>query len=227
MVARLLERRPEIKLLFLVGSCPSEVIKIDLARAARRQSAIHAPRVRVVAYSGSGIETTFTQGEDSCLAALVPTLPDEDPASGPSLLVAGSLADVVEDQFSRLFEALGVPRVRFFPMRRCGRPAARRTEHALSPRAALPRRDRAGPRGARREADPGAVPVRRRGYDRVARRGRRRFRRGERPLRRGDRGGAGARRDGARPPSRHPRRQARLLLPGFATGNSARPFPRA
>ena len=34
--------------------------------------------VRVLAYSGSGIETTFTQGEDSCLASLVPTLmPDE------------------------------------------------------------------------------------------------------------------------------------------------------
>ncbi len=34
VVARLLVRRPEIKLLFLVGSCPSEVIKIDLKRAA-------------------------------------------------------------------------------------------------------------------------------------------------------------------------------------------------
>ena len=117
VVARLLERRPEIKLLFLVGSCPSEVIKIDLARAARRQSASHAPRVRIVAYSGSGIETTFTQGEDSCLAALVPALPEEDPAAGPSLLVAGSLADIVEDQFARLFDAIGVPNVRFFPMR--------------------------------------------------------------------------------------------------------------
>ena len=117
VVARLLERRPEIKLLFLVGSCPSEVIKIDLARAASRLSATHGPRARVVAYSGSGIETTFTQGEDSCLAALVPTLPEEDQSVGPSLLVAGSLADIVEDQFARLFAALGIPRVHFFPMR--------------------------------------------------------------------------------------------------------------
>jgi light-independent protochlorophyllide reductase subunit N len=46
VVGRLLERRPEIKLLFLVGSCPSEVIKIDLKRAAARQSRLHAPRVR-------------------------------------------------------------------------------------------------------------------------------------------------------------------------------------
>jgi hypothetical protein len=30
-VARLLSRRPDIKQLFLVGSCPSEVIKLDLA----------------------------------------------------------------------------------------------------------------------------------------------------------------------------------------------------
>ena len=64
VVARLIERRPDIKLLFLVSSCPSEVIKIDLKRAAARQSTIHAPKVRVLAYSGSGIETTFTQGED-------------------------------------------------------------------------------------------------------------------------------------------------------------------
>jgi len=35
VVDRLLSRRPDIKLLFLVGSCPSEVIKLDLSRAGR------------------------------------------------------------------------------------------------------------------------------------------------------------------------------------------------
>ncbi|MGD0720608.1 MAG: ferredoxin:protochlorophyllide reductase (ATP-dependent) subunit N [Roseiarcus sp.] len=118
VVGRLLERRPEIKLLFLVGSCPSEVIKIDLKRAAARQSGKHAPRVRILSYSGSGIETTFTQGEDACLAALVPSLPGE-PADAPhSLLVVGALADVVEDQFARLLAELGIAPVRFLPMRR-------------------------------------------------------------------------------------------------------------
>ena len=68
VVARLLARRPDIKLLFLVGSCPSEVIKLDLSRAAQRLSQSFAPKVRVLNYSGSGIETTFTQGEDACLA---------------------------------------------------------------------------------------------------------------------------------------------------------------
>ena len=68
-VGRLLERRPDIKLLFLVGSCPSEVIKIDLKRAAARQSSQSMRRVCAFSsYSGSGIETTFTQGEDACLA---------------------------------------------------------------------------------------------------------------------------------------------------------------
>ena len=117
VVGRLLERRPEVKLLFLVGSCPSEVIKIDLKRAAARQSQLYAPRVRILAYSGSGIETTFTQGEDACLASLVPTLPTATDTP-PSLLVVGALADVVEDQFARLFDAFGIAPVRFLPMRR-------------------------------------------------------------------------------------------------------------
>ena len=116
VVDRLLERRPEIKLLFLVGSCPSEVIKLDLSRAALRLSAKHTGRARVLNYSGSGIETTFTQGEDACLASIVPELP-EDTTGTPSLIVAGALADVVEDQFARLFAQIGMERVSFVPAR--------------------------------------------------------------------------------------------------------------
>jgi light-independent protochlorophyllide reductase subunit N len=115
VVTRLLERRPEIATLFLVGSCPSEVIKLDLGRAAQRLSRQHAPRVRILSYSGSGIETTFTQGEDACLASLVPEMPADD---RPQLVVAGVLADVVEDQFRRLFDALGIGPVHFLPPRR-------------------------------------------------------------------------------------------------------------
>jgi light-independent protochlorophyllide reductase subunit N len=118
VVARLLERRPDIKLLFLVGSCPSEVIKLDLSRAAARLSRNYAPGVRILSYSGSGIETTFTQGEDACLASLVPTMPAAPAGAPPSLLVVGALADVVEDQFRRLFAELGIAQVRFLPPRR-------------------------------------------------------------------------------------------------------------
>lgn len=115
-VARLLERRPDIKMLFLVGSCPSEVIKLDLSRASARLSKTYSPDVKILNYSGSGIETTFTQGEDACLAALVPDLPQTD-TSDAELMVVGTLADVVEDQFARLFDQLGMGPVRFLPAR--------------------------------------------------------------------------------------------------------------
>jgi light-independent protochlorophyllide reductase subunit N len=118
VVTRLLERRPDIRMLFLVGSCPSEVIKLDLSRAASRLSQRFSPGVRVLAYSGSGIETTFTQGEDACLAALVPSMPAAAADAPPALLVAGALADVVEDQFTRLFDELGIGPVGFLPPRR-------------------------------------------------------------------------------------------------------------
>jgi light-independent protochlorophyllide reductase subunit N len=119
VVARLLARRPDIKVLFLVGSCPSEVIKLDLSRAAERLSRAHGPHVRVLSYSGSGLETTFTQGEDACLAAMVRELPAASGSAPESLMVVGTLADPVEDVLRRIFDALEIP-VTFFPPRRFG-----------------------------------------------------------------------------------------------------------
>ena len=122
VVDRLLERRPDIRLLFLVGSCPSEVIKLDLGRAAARLQTRFLPRCRVLSYSGSGIETTFTQGEDACLASMAAVLPDESArppgAEARSLLIVGALPDNVEAQFAALFEAAGIGPVRFMPPRR-------------------------------------------------------------------------------------------------------------
>lgn len=117
VVSKLLSRRPDIKMLFLVGSCPSEVIKLDLATAAERLSRQFLPQVRVLNYSGSGIETTFTQGEDACLASLVPQLPAEDDDAAPGLMIVGCLPDVVEDQFARYLRAMGIERLSFFPPR--------------------------------------------------------------------------------------------------------------
>ncbi|MEO7999196.1 MAG: ferredoxin:protochlorophyllide reductase (ATP-dependent) subunit N, partial [Gemmatimonadaceae bacterium] len=67
-------------------------------------------------YSGSGIETTFTQGEDACLTSMVPEMPAA-PSSRQSLLVVGTLPDIIEDQFARLFGAMGIDDVQFFPPR--------------------------------------------------------------------------------------------------------------
>lgn len=114
VVDRLLDRRPDIRMLFLVGSCPSEVIKLDLSRAAQRLSAKHRD-VAILNYSGSGIETTFTEGEDACLASLVPTLPASDETA---LMIVGALPDIVEDQFLRLFAELGIGPVHCLPARR-------------------------------------------------------------------------------------------------------------
>ena len=119
IVHRLLERRPDIATLFLVGSCPSEVIKLDLGRAAQRLSTAHQGRVRVLNYSGSGIETTFTEGEDACLEAMIKAAPHTDEHQ---LMVVGALPDVVEDQFDRLFDTTGIKKaalkVSYFPPRR-------------------------------------------------------------------------------------------------------------
>ena len=117
-VARLLARRPDIRQLFLVGSCPSEVIKLDLANAAERLTRVHAPHVRVLNYSGSGIETTFTQGEDACLAAMVPVL---KPTERRNLLLVGALPDVVEDQMRALVAGLGIDDVQILPGSRADR----------------------------------------------------------------------------------------------------------
>jgi len=116
VVAELLSRRPDIRMLFLVGSCPSEVIKLDLSRAAERLSQRHSPAVRILNYSGSGIETTFTQGEDACLAALVPQL--EVSEQGVELIVVGSLPDMVEDQLVESLTRMGIDRVACLPGRR-------------------------------------------------------------------------------------------------------------
>ncbi len=120
VVGQILTRRPEIRTLFLVGSCPSEVIKLDLQRAAQRLSAHHGPGVRVLNYSGSGIETTFTQGEDACLAAMVNESQAESTVTAATvhddqLLVVGALPDIVEDQFRRLFSEIGIADVNFLP----------------------------------------------------------------------------------------------------------------
>ena len=117
VVSELLARRPDIRRLFLVGSCPSEVIKLDLANAAARLQGVHDNRLRISAFSGSGIETTFTQGEDQCLASMVPDLPAAQDGT-PRLMVVGTLADIVEEQFRRHFAQLGITEVDFFPAAR-------------------------------------------------------------------------------------------------------------
>jgi len=114
VVNDLISRRPEIKTLFLVGSCPSEVIKLDLATVAEKLNSRFLGQVRFVNYSGSGIETTFTQGEDGALKALVPLMKSTD---DEKLLLVGTLANNVEDRFKKIFNNIGITNVESFPPR--------------------------------------------------------------------------------------------------------------
>ena len=114
VVNDLISRRPEIKTLFLVGSCPSEVIKLDLATVAEKLNTKFLGQVRFVNYSGSGIETTFTQGEDGALKALVPLMESTD---DEKLLLVGTLANNVEDRFKKIFNSIGITNVESFPPR--------------------------------------------------------------------------------------------------------------
>jgi light-independent protochlorophyllide reductase subunit N len=91
------------------------VIKLDLAKAAERLNTQLVGRVKVLNYSGSGIETTFTQGEDKALLAMVPLMPSSDV---DQLLIVGTLADAVEDRLVHLFGRLGIPVVTSLPPRR-------------------------------------------------------------------------------------------------------------
>ena len=116
-VERLLSRRPDIRQLFLVGSCPSEVIKLDLAKAAQRLSQIYAPSVRVLNFTGSGIETTFTQGEDECLSSMVPVL-NESPDK--QLLVVGALPDSLKTRCVIFWKQWELMQFQFFRLRASG-----------------------------------------------------------------------------------------------------------
>ena len=119
VVSELIARRSGINRLFLVGSCPSEVIKLDLETAAVKLQAKHENKVRISAFSGSGIETTFTQGEDQCLKSTVAELPSLA-STEENLIVLGTVSDIVEDQFRRLFDDLGIANVHFYPGRKAG-----------------------------------------------------------------------------------------------------------
>ena len=57
--------------------------------------------MRFVNYSGSGIETTFTQGEDGALKALIPLM---ESSNEEKLLLVGTLANNVEDRLKRFLK---------------------------------------------------------------------------------------------------------------------------
>ena len=122
-------------------------------------------------YSGSGIETTFTQGEDNFLAALAEGPP---PGAGGRRALTdrrrGRWADVVEDQFRRILKALGISRVSFLPPRRSTELPAVAPQHTSHPGPALAGGGCETSRRPRRADTFRALPAWRGGHDHVAQR---------------------------------------------------------
>ena len=87
---------------------------LDLATVAEKLNKRFSGQVRFVNYSGSGIETTFTQGEDGALKALIPLMESSDEEK---LLLVGTLANNVEDRFKKIFRNLGISNIDSFPPR--------------------------------------------------------------------------------------------------------------
>ncbi len=156
-------------------------VRSDQARSvARRRSGCRrrfTPRVRVLNYSGSGIETTFTQGEDACLAALVPEMPAARRRRRSRCWWSARWPTWSRTSSAACSTRSASARCDFLPPRRAARPAGRRAEHALPAGPALPRRHRrARSRRAARSACAAPVPARRRRHHRLAAgRGRRAF----------------------------------------------------
>ena len=101
---------------------------------AKKLSKKYHPAVNVVNFSGSGIETTFTQGEDACLEAVIRDLPNDDKTQ---LAVLGALPDVVQDQMLRLLTDMGIEDVLVLPQADRGCACGGWKEHAFHLRSAI------------------------------------------------------------------------------------------
>jgi len=100
----------KIDVLFLLETCPSQLLKLDVARWAEIASAeLEIPVINVPI---SGLDASFTEGEDSILSSLVDLCPSD--AHRPNLILVGSLAGSVESEFLYEFRNLKHP-VSFLP----------------------------------------------------------------------------------------------------------------
>lgn len=106
------DRDPSV--IFWIGTCTTEIIKMDLeGLAPRLESEIHVP---IVVARANGLDYAFTQGEDTVLAALAQRCnfisAQESQAqllqSHQPLIVFGSLPNIVAKQLSLELEFQGI-----------------------------------------------------------------------------------------------------------------------
>ena len=229
VVGQLLARRPDIRLLFLVGSCPSEVIKLDLSRAAQRLTAALRPgraraelfrqRHRDDLHPGRGC-LPRRAGARACRRGR-----DAPGAAGRRRAGRRGRGPVRAGCSPRIgIGPVALPAAA--PRRPSCRRSGRNTRIAAGP--ALPGRHRARARGARRARRSAApFPLGAEGTTALAAGRRRRLRRRRRALRRGHRAPATrARRSALARHREHARAAAaHLLLPRHPARDPARALP--
>ncbi len=99
------DRSPGV--VFWIGTCTTEIIKMDLEGLAPRvEAAIGVP---IVVARANGLDYAFTQGEDTVLAALAQRAPrSEGSTASPSLVLFGSVAETTAQQLQSELAALGI-----------------------------------------------------------------------------------------------------------------------
>ena len=97
-------RNPSV--IFWIGTCTTEIIKMDLEGLAPRIEAELS--IPIVVARANGLDYAFTQGEDTVLAALSQRCPTGELKESRSLVLFGSVASTVSTMLTRELEIQGV-----------------------------------------------------------------------------------------------------------------------
>jgi len=100
------DRNPSV--IFWIGTCTTEIIKMDLeGLAPKLESEIQVP---IVVARANGLDYAFTQGEDTVLAALAQRCSGSSKTMSKkeNLVIFGSLPNIVAEQLKRDLEIQGV-----------------------------------------------------------------------------------------------------------------------
>jgi light-independent protochlorophyllide reductase subunit N len=101
------DRHPSV--IFFIGTCTTEIIKMDLEGIAPKlEMELSVP---IVVARANGLDYAFTQGEDTVLAAMIqkcPIVEDTSNDSNYQLIIFGSVPDSVANQLSMELKNQGI-----------------------------------------------------------------------------------------------------------------------
>ncbi|MGD9200093.1 MAG: ferredoxin:protochlorophyllide reductase (ATP-dependent) subunit N [Chitinispirillia bacterium] len=101
------------KLIFLMGSCICEILKIDMKKISQELSSQF--NIPVIDIKISGFDSVWTQGEDAVLSGLIDLCPKDTETDKKKVLFLGSSSTEETDQLREEVENLGIPVEGFLP----------------------------------------------------------------------------------------------------------------